>query len=209
MAIQVSKLKSRLSDMKGDISDVDNTLFATWANYINNFCYRYLSGIDPERFISTQAYSSITSGTQALPADFKTMEMDGCGLFVVDTNGNDTDNELLPVGFGSSSKGFYLNAAGEIEFVKVATSTDFKLRYLPKTTEITSVNQYFTIDGTSSGKTVVPEEYMLFLVNFVSVIYDQWDEDLDLESIDDFRFVRTLDEISQNYRRTPTVYDLS
>ena len=101
-----SDVKSAFADYKQDISDVDDTLFLRWIDYINRFAYRILRDQAPERFISTQSYTVATSpSSSALPSDFRDINVPGCGMFKQDSAGNPT-RDILPVtGYGSGSRG--------------------------------------------------------------------------------------------------------
>jgi hypothetical protein len=95
MSLQLQTVYDAYARAKQDISDVSDDIFTDWCKYLQNFVYRYISGIEPERFISTQSYT-ITGNpsTQALPVSFRDMSKFGTGLYMV-SNGV-TTNITLP-----------------------------------------------------------------------------------------------------------------
>jgi len=206
MAIQLSAARTELENLKQDISDVSTPLFISWANHVNRFAYRYISGIDPERFISTQTFTNVTTGAQALNADFESLDPFGCGVFLVDTNGSDTAQQLPLLPFGSPQTGYYLDGSGNIQFLNVSSPATYKLRYMPAVTTFTALTDYFTVDATVTGKEIIPNEYLLELRSALDVMYTQWDEDVPAEGFADARFARALDEIARGIRRVPDVY---
>ena len=206
MAITLTAARTELGNLKQDISDVSNALFISWANHVNRFAYRYIAGIAPERFISTQTFTGITTGAQSLNADFDSLLPMGCGLYLVDENGDDTQQQLPLLQFGSPRTGYYIDGAGNIQFLNISTATTYKMRYIPVATTFTDLTDSFTQDGTASGKEIFPNEYLLELRGALDVMYTQWDEDIPAESFADARFMRALDEIARNIRRAPEVY---
>jgi hypothetical protein len=169
--------------------------------------YRHLSGIDPERFITTQSYTvTTTPSTQAIPATYMSMLPYGCGIYLVDSDGDDTATQLPMTGFGSDQTGYYITA-GNIVFTGAETQT-YKMRFMPLITAIDGLTDYFTLDTTLTGKAIVPDGYEDFLIKAIDVYYDGWDEDIGMEGISDQRFVRLLDEFSRTIPRLPTVYGL-
>jgi len=208
MPILLSAARTELENVKQDISDVSSTLFISWCNHINRMAYRHIAGIDPERFIQAQTFSNITSGAQALNANFNNIQPYGCGFHRVDSDGNDTEERLPLVPFGSQRQGYYLDNAGNVVFVKVEVATTYKLRYIANPTTFTALTDHFTLDKTVTGIEIIPDEFLLDLRHALDVMYTQWDEDLPAESFADTRFARALDEISRNIRRTPAVYPM-
>ncbi len=206
MAITLTAARTELENLKQDLSDVGSSLFISWANHVNRFAYRYIGGIDPERFISTQTFTNITTGAQALDDAQLSLQPMGCGVYLVDENGNDTQIQLPQLQFGSPRTGYYLDGSGNIQFLNVSTATTYKMRYMPALTVFADLGDYFTVDGTITGKEIIPDAYLLELRSALDVMYTQWDEDVPAESFSDARFARAIDEIARNIRRAPEVY---
>jgi len=208
MAITAQDAFDDLEILKKDLSDVTTTIFLSWANAANRFVYRYICGIDPERFVSTASYT-VTSApqTSALPADFQDIQRFDMGFYYVDNAGKDTNYPLVQTGPGSISQGYYI-VGTDVVFTGLTTGT-YKLRYLPNPTRITAMTgagSYFTVDASSTGKVIIPDQFLDFLAQDLDVYYDRWDEDPSAESLADFRFSRTLTELAANIRRTPAVF---
>jgi hypothetical protein len=204
MAIQLSAAKTSLQRLKHDISDIDDVAgtFIEWCNFANRQIYNYLLGIDLDRFVTTQTYSSVTSGSQALPSDLHTMRGLGLGVFVVDDSGTVTDRRLGMTGYGSTRQGYYFDR-GSIVFTGIEKATTFIMRYLPQPTTFTLETEYFTLDGTDTGVEIIPDFYLQALRDDLARLYSQWDEDIGMESISDFRFSNTLSDMQQFMPRTP------
>lgn len=205
MAIQLQDAYDELANLKQDLADVGDDLFISWANHVNRHAYRYIQSIDPERFILEQNFTNITSGAQNLPNDFDSLQPFCTGIFYIDNNGVATDRRLALVPFGSSATGYYLNGS-QIVFLNINTNTDFVLRYIPKPPTLTAMTDYFTTDKLSTGKEIIPTQYLLALRDHLDVLYSQWDEDINYESVADARWVRELNEIGRYIKRTPAVY---
>jgi len=210
MAIQLQDAYNSFSDFKKDISDISLTLFVRWCDRINKFIYRKLLGVDPERFLNSQQIT-ITSGTQtsSLPADFKDITPLGSGIFKLSNTLIPTGERLTKTGYGSQQEGYYINK-GLIFFTPIPTQTAFyTLRYSPVITKLTSLNNYFTTDGTQTGTILIPDEYDYLLDSALDIFYTAWDEDPNAEFMANPRFVNALDDIFSNIPQTPTVYGLS
>lgn len=205
MAIQLQEAYDELELLKQDIADVDNDLFISWCNHVNRHAYRFISGIDSERFITELSLTNITSGAQNLPNDFSSIQYFNTGVFYVDNNGNSTNRQLPLLPFGSTQPGYYLNGT-QIVFLNISTSTNFVLRYIPNPPTFTSMDDYFTTDKLSTGKEIIPTQYLLALRDHLDVMYSQWDEDVSYEAVADARWVRELNELANNIRRTPSSY---
>lgn len=205
LVISLQEAKDAVENIKRDISDVSTTVFLQWCNFAEQHLYKMLVKQAPERFIDTQTYSSVTSGSQAIPSDFKGMGVTGTGLFEVDQNGDVTDRQLVRTGYGSTLKGYYITGSS-IVFTGINTATTYVLRYIPLLTKKTTLTEYFTIDGTSTGVATIPSEYMEALVADLCKIYDQWDDNAGAESLDDFRFVRCLNEMLGDFDQDVHVF---
>lgn len=189
MALQISGIRTNFDLLQdrdsGDITDSD---FILWVNYAVRGIYRSIYQVDPERFLTTSTYSAVTSGSQNLPADFKTLEAGpNAGIFPVDNAGNDTEYSLPRTGFGSSKRGYYINR-GSVVFTGISSATTFKLRYIPKLTTFTATTDYITLDALNTGIEVIPEEYEEQLLNDMGRLYGQWDKNSGAENMANFRF---------------------
>ena len=211
MAIKVQDAFTALLQLMKDLSDVPQATFVQWCDYINKFTYRFVLGIDPERFTQEQALNSLNGvNTYSLPADFRDMVHFGAGIYYLDANGgNPTDRVLPRTGYGKSQTGFYLKGNNIILTPTPWTQNyPFVIRYAPKQTSLTSVNDYFTLDGTDTGNEIIPNEFLDYLVRALNVRYSQWDEDIGGESYSDGRFDRELTELAKEYYREANIYFL-
>lgn len=206
MALQLSTVRTALSDLKHDITDVSNTLFVRWCNYAQRQIYRSLLDRVPEKFVKTQTYSSVSSGAQNLPSDFKTIRGYNAGFFFMDGS-TDTDIKLTKTGFGSTIQGYYMSG-GQVVFTGMDGSKNVKLRYLPKLTALSNVTDYFTVDTLSTGTEVIPEEYEETIVEDLNILYSRWEENDFQESLADFRFVRTWSEMLNDISPDVEVYGI-
>lgn len=204
MAIQLSAAKQSLLRLKRDLDDIDDIAgtFLEWCNFANKQIYNGLLGIEPNRFVETEPYVSVTSGSYALPTDLLTMRGLGMGVFLVDENGEVTDKRLGTTSYGARRTGYYFDR-GNIVFTGVENATTYNMRYLPKPTTFTSEDDYFTLDGTETGEEIIPDFYLEALRDDLARLYEQWDEDTGMESISDFRFSRTWGDMKQFIIRSP------
>lgn len=208
-----------LEDLK-DISDVPQNTFIRWCQYINSFVYRYLLGVDPERFIKEVPFQ-VLNNVSVYPitdimTDFRDFQTENTGLFMTDGNGLNTGVRLsLTVPGNSSSNnsgiwnntmvtpGYYINQ-GNFIIVPVPTKNYLLIaRYSPEITILNNVNQYFTVDGTDTGFPIIPYEYLEYVLRALEVKYQIWDEEVGAEGFADQRFMRVLNELCENIRRQP------
>ena len=179
-----------------DLSDVSQDLFLQWLNFANRQFYDFIVGIDPERYITTSTYTVSTSPqTSALPADFYHIQPLGCGLYEIDSNGDDTEYDLTRTGHGARTTGYYISGSNII-FTGIEDGTQYKLRYIPMLTTLTAYTDSLVLD----------EIYLEALVHDLNKLYQWWDEDAGMESLADFRFVRTLELLGNTIKREPDAY---
>ena len=178
---------------KKDLTDIAQATFIEWCNNINNFAYRYLIGICPERFIKSTTVSYVSGTTNyALPSDFRDLTQYGCGLYVLNTDG--TTGQRLPItNFGSSTLGYYINL-NRLYITGCNNSQTFTLRYMPQITNFTAMTDTFV--------NVIPSEYLKHIINALDVEYTQYDDDVNYEPIADQRFVRSLEELGRTIQQT-------
>ena len=203
--IQLQEAYSAFGRLKRDISDVSVATFNEWCDFINKYIYSKVSILDPSRFADTETYTvSTTPSTQALPADYKNIDADQTGVFIVDNSGADTEAMLPVTGYGSRETGFYIDGSN-IVFTGGHDKT-YKLRYLPTQTAVDDLTDYFTLDGTSTGAEIILDRHLEYVVRALDVQYTNWDEMPGEESLADFRFIRQLAYILDDYKLSPLVY---
>lgn len=206
-----------LEDLK-DISDVPQATFVRWCQYINQFVYRYLLGVDPERFIKEISFP-ITSGVQIYPvqSDFRDMQTWDTGFFMTNDQGVNTGIRLplttpgsganlnggLGLWWGGAFAGYYINGTNYVFVPNPTKNLTLIQRYSPKITKLNAISQYFTTDGTITGFPIIPYEYLEYILRALEVKYMIWDEDVNAEGFSDQRFMRCLDELCENIRRQP------
>lgn len=203
MAIQLNDLFTEFTALKQDTSNLPGDTYIYWCNYVARFLYNRLIGTDPERYIATQAYSALT-GAQDLPDDFKNLRPRGAGIFYLNNDGSNTptDNKLPITQYGSEFPGYFLTNT-EVNFTNFEDPMPVMMRYIPKLTKYTSVNNYFTIDGTENGIEILEDEYIDYLISALDVWYGVWDGDPSAEAMSDQRFIQSLSEILDNFKRIP------
>jgi len=206
MALSLQNVKDSFARLKKDISDVDNTTFIEWCNYLLHFFWRKLAHTSPDVFYQTQNYNVVANqDTYALPTNIDSLTMWGTGLYEVN-NGIVSETPVNYVPFGSSQWGYYLNN-GNIVFTPQPTQNkQYLLRYYPSPPEFTSLSDYFTFDKTALGQEIIPSQFRLYIVRALDVLYSDWDEEVGMESFADARFVRALSEILDHIRVSPSVY---
>lgn len=183
-----------------DASDVSQPLFIQWANAINRYAYRLIADLDPDRYVLTTNYTTV-SGTgapsiQALPADFKQIQQWNMGFFLQDGNGNITNNRLSLTSPGQQMYGYFIQGTNVV-FTNPGNAT-YTLRYIPDLAQMTSLADVY----------VIPDEYTDYILKALMVMYTQWDQDPNLESVADQRYMRVLDEMAANIRKAPMAFDM-
>lgn len=192
----ITELKTEFGYMKHDLTDVNDTLFIVWCDYLNKFFYRYLAKVDPEQLISTSDYTVATSpSSQALPASFGHISSDGTGFYKLD--GSTLKEEtLVRTGPGREDRGYYISSTNVI-FTGITDET-FRLRYIPVPTKLTA----------TSDSVIIPDRYSQYMVDGLDVIYSQWDEDSGMESLADFRMTRALNMVLLDIPKDQRVYEI-
>lgn len=209
MPLSLSTIQTKFENRKKDISDVGTALFKQWVTSIADLIYDNKRDVDPEQLISTQTYTVSTEPqVSVLPSDFLGMQELGTGVFRVDSDGKDSDDELVVTGFGSRQRGYYLDGSGNIVFTGISDGNQYKLRYMPTSPEFSEMTEYFTLDKTSTGKQLIPNSKFGILIEILDVYYSRWDEDISGEISADQRFVRELERLLDKNRRTPLAISL-
>lgn len=206
--IEITTAREQFLLLKKDLSDVGVALFLQWANFVNRWVYRRLIATDQEKYLSQQIFTiQGNPDTQPLPDDFRDIQENNTGFFQIDNEGKDTEFSLINTGFGRRDEGFYITG-DNVVFTGLPDGRRFTLRYIPKTVDFTTFDQFFTQDGTETGKIIVDSEYMDYLLKNLDVFYTIWDEVGGAEAFADARFIRTLDELLTSVRKEPDAYQL-
>lgn len=197
--ITLTQARASLERLKKDLSDVSQDDFIEWGNFANREFYNFINGIDPERVVDQASTFTVSTSpqTSALPADFMNIQPLGCGLFEIDSNGDDTTRQLARTGFGSRQTGYYIQGTN-IVFTGINDNTQFRLRYIPILVTLTAMSDTIILD----------EIYLNAFVKDLDTFYNQWDEQPGAESLADFRFIRTLEELGNNIKKEPAAYDI-
>jgi hypothetical protein len=199
-SLLVSDVYAAFGRLKRDISDVGDTTFFDWCDWVNKFAYRHIKGADtPQLITETTINSRIGQEWEYLPSDFRDIAGFECGLYQVN-NGvpNNRSDVLLPYGSGGTG---YRIEKDRIYFMPVPTEArTYNLRYVSSEPEIDAMTDSFIAP--------LDSKYMQYIVNAIDVLYSQWDEEIGMESIADVRFTRLLAELSKNIKQTPDVYAL-
>ncbi len=194
-------LKNRLKD----IADVPQATFIQWCDFVNKFTYRFILGVDPDRFIKVLPFNIIAGqDTYPLNDDFRDMSTWNTGFFITSVQGDTvtTLSQRLPLSGPGNGYGGYFISRGNFVFTPMPVQNNILTeRYVVNQATLSSIDQYFTIDGTPDGIAIIPEEYMMYVVNALADQYAIWDEEPSAESYADARFQRTLDELCDNIRR--------
>lgn len=184
----LSDVRASFLAYKKDLSDISDDLFIQWCNTINNFAYRYLMGVCPDRFIKSGTVSYVVgTDNYALPTDFRDIMQYGCGLYLMNSDG--TVGKRLPItNYGSTTAGYYINR-NRLYITGYNSNQTFTLRYIPMLTDFQQMTDTFV--------TVIPSEFIKYIIDALDVQYAQYDEDLNYEPIADQRFVRSLEELGR------------
>lgn len=194
----LTTLKTRLTNRLKDISDVSNDVLYQIATDLNQFFYRKMFSVDPERFIATQSYSVSTSpSSQALPASFRDVQEKGCGFFIQNQDGSAGEERLTLTGYGSTLEGYYLNGSNVV-FTGINSSKTIILRYIPTLTDISSLSDSF----------VVPDEFKELILEGLVLYYYRYNED-PREGEQDMRFARLLNDFLATLPKNPRVFYLN
>jgi len=125
-------------------------------------------------------------------------------LIESETNGqNETSDKLGITGYGRKQEGYFLEGSN-IVFTGVAGG-DYMMKYMPQPPVLDELTDYFTVDGTAATAGLVEDRHLEFLVKAIDVLYSQWDEDREGESIADQRFVRALGEVLETTAQAPQI----
>lgn len=195
--LSLTQTRASLTRFLKDTSDVPQDTFIEWGNFANRQFYNFIVGIDPERFVdSTNTFTVSTSPqTSALPSDFMHIQPLGCGFFEIDSSSEDTEFDLTRTNFGSRLRGYYIKGTNVI-FTGINDGTKYRLRYIPRLTTLTAMSDTIILD----------EIYLEAFVKDLQTLYFQWDEDPSSESLADFRFIRTLEELGNNIKTEPDAF---
>ena len=117
------------------------------------------------------------------------------------------DSKLGLTGYGSKQEGYYLEGSNIVftHYDKTPMNADYVMKFLPTPPTIDDMDDYITVDGTSSTAEILRDEDMEYALKAVDVLYEQWDRDPSAESLADFRFVRALGGILDTFNRQPQI----
>lgn len=208
MAIQISQARQSLENVLQDISDVPAATFLQWCQFLSDYVYKISTDIDPERYI-LETNINVASGQAAypLPVDFLTHQPYGCGIFKMNSN-QGVDKKLALTNFGSNSQGYYISGSNFVLTPLPTQNGQLVNRYVAKSPVFTATTDYFTLDKLSTGRQIVPDEYLQYVQNALMQAYAVWDVDVGMESLADQRFTRSLDELTRNLSRPPMIFQV-
>lgn len=193
-----TQIKTEFDLYKRDTSDVPNATFLSWINIMNHQIRNFLLGIQPSKFIASQTYTvSSNPQTSSQPSDLDSINYVGCGFFEIDSDGKDSKCELTPTGHGRRDRGYYIEN-GNIVFTGIEEAKQFKLRYIPKLSDLTALSQ----------ETVLENKYLNLARHDIDRLYEQWNRNPSMESIADFRFARVLQELGDTASIGVNVYEM-
>ena len=208
-AIPLAEAYQALKNQLKDISDVPQATFIQWCEYINDFTYRYLLGVDPDRFTKTTSLSVINGqSTYSIPSDFRDQSAWNTGLFITDNNGYTTSQRLPLSGPGQGFPGYFISRGNLILTPTPAENATLAWIYTVKNGRLSTIDQYFTMDGTANGIPIIELEYLLYVTRALACQYQIWDQEIGEESFADQRFQRALSELCENIRRQPSAMGL-
>lgn len=121
------------------------------------------------------------------------------------------DKKLGVTGYGNPNLGYYLEGSnivltgGGYPYNRQILDLDFVMKYIPLPPTIDALADYITVDGTANTAMIVEDRHLEYMVKAVDVLYEQWDDNNQAESVADFRFVRALGNLIDGYNRTPQV----
>ena len=198
--ISINVAFASVLDVRRDLSDIDDTLKIKAANYINQMFYEVWYNSDPEKFITTTEIS-VVDGTDSydLPADFRTINTNQCGIFPKNQDtGEPLDDQLALTGYGSQLYGYYLAGTQAVFTPKPSQDFTYKFRYIPILAQLTDVG-----------------DNMIFLTHHLEIVrdallvwYDVNDEDYGREGIDDQRFARIRARFVDQIYQKPNIMSL-
>jgi hypothetical protein len=203
--LKVQNVIDAFERYKRDIDDVGANEILEWVQFTVNFIYNEAKGVDPERFTKgTYFRATIAAPTGNLPVDFMDLNQTTCGFYKSDTATTGiTDNKIGVTGYGSTDEGYYLDGA-TVVFTGFEDQY-LQMRYMPLPPVFTLTTDYLTVDKLVTGKVIVEDRHLEYMVKAVDVLYEQWDDDASKESLADFRFVRALGGILEHYNRRPQI----
>jgi hypothetical protein len=175
-----------------DLSDVETSTIYYWFNYLNRAFYDLLKNYNPTQILENETYSVTNSLTTALPADFETLGVYGCGLWLLDSNSRPsielTLNDVTDSAMGYRIEGSNLVISG--------VTGSVKMYYIPALEDVSE----------AETATVIPAIYSKFCVDFLKKCYYEWDLQPSEESLADFRLVREMDRVAKGLARTSLTY---
>lgn len=193
----LTELRAEFLLLKRDLGNVGVPLFIQWANYVARAYRQKLAKTDPEQLILTQDYTITTSpSSQAEPTDFANIQPDTAGFLRVGDDGDLTDDYLVRTGPGRSDRGYWWSKSS-FNFTGITGET-YKLRYITKHTEYTSMDDEF----------IVPEKYSLMSMDGLDLLFNQWSDKSGAESLSGQRFLTQFSEVFEDLPKEPRVFEI-
>jgi len=189
----VQELYDKFGLAQKDISDVGSIWFQ-WVNTLNHFFYRHVQRYEPDRFITEETYTG--NGEFDLPTDLDNLRMGECGLWLVDSSGNLTRG--LPTGGRIVKYASYRLTSDKVVLQNLSDNQQVNMLYIPALGEVSEVSDALVLD----------EEWTEVNIEELKRLYFEWDKNGGQETNADGRLDRSLQELMNNYTRSPKVASL-
>jgi hypothetical protein len=105
------------------------------------------------------------------------------------------DQKLSETDFGSSTKGYWLDASNINLTPTPTTSEVYVLRYIPGLSEVTS----------TAESTIIPVRYKEFVQHAIEVYWQQWRQDQNGEILASQRYLNALNDMLNTIKKSPRV----
>lgn len=84
--LTAQQIKDSFGRLKGDISDVTDTVLLEWIQFATRFIYDKAKRVDAGRFVQAQSYSVVLPPQkELLPSNFQDLNQTSCGVYFYDT----------------------------------------------------------------------------------------------------------------------------
>jgi hypothetical protein len=155
---------------------------------LNQELYAELYEVDPERYILETTFT-FQEGvlTYSLPADFETVNMLGCGLFIYENS--QIGDELI----------FDVDSNGDLSLKEtVKGNTTLKLRYLPTRANLTALDD----------ETVVEDRYGEVLLHGLDKMIALRDQDIQRSNNSGQIYSMKVNKMQKRIMNTPSVHSM-
>lgn len=157
-------------------------------NILNQELYSELYSINPRDYIAETTISYIEDTKEyALPSDFESMTLVGCGVYIYDNN--EYQEEVLAYSKGSN---IYIDDV-------LVGGTVLKLKYVPVLAQITDL----------TSETVIPDRYQRVLLCGLDKMIALRDDDIQKYNNSGQMYAQAVEEMKKTIQTTPSVYSLS